>query len=70
MQTLHHYLNHRQQILHSISYHPARRNGIPIVLTDNLATPMRKVKIMMDNVFELLEYDDHGVIYSVTHPGI
>ena len=37
---------------------------------DELATQMRKGKVMMDNIFELLDYDDDGVICSVKYRGV
>ena len=36
---------------------------------DELATQMRKGKIMMDNIFELLDYNDEGGICSVKYRG-
>lgn len=62
--------NHCQQILHSIPGHPARWNDKTIVLMDNLENRMRKGQIMMDNVFELFEYDDNGIICSVKYSGV
>ena len=61
--------NHRKQILYTTCGHPARWNDKTIVLMDELATQMRKGKIMMDNIFELLDYNDEGGICSVKYRG-
>lgn len=60
--------NHHREILYSFLGHPARWNDKTIALMDDLTTQMRKRKIlMMDNIFELLNYDDDGVICSVQY---
>ena len=62
--------NHRREILHSTCGHPSRWNDKTIVLMDELATQMRKGKVMMDNIFELMDYDDNGEICSVKYRGV
>ena len=61
--------NHRCQILHRTSGHPARWNNTAIVLMDDFATLRRTDKIMMDTVFKLYDYDDNGCISSVKYRG-
>ena len=57
--------NHRREMLHSTSGHPSRWNDKAIVLIDEFATQIRKGKVMMDNVFELMDHDDNGEACSV-----
>lgn len=61
--------NHRRQILHTTSGHPARWNDKTIVLHDKFACDLRKGKIMQDHIFELLQKDHNGNICAVKYRG-
>ena len=61
--------NHRRKILHSTPGYPARWNEKIIVLMDELATRLKKGKIVTDNVFELFDYNDNDnvIIFSIKY---
>ena len=61
--------NHRRRILHTTCGHPARWNDKTIVLYDELARGLKNGKIMEDNVFELLQKDDNGLITKMKYRG-
>ena len=61
--------NHRRQILHTTSGHPAMWNDKTIVLYDKFACDLKKGKIMQDHIFELLQKDHNGNICAVKYRG-
>ena len=61
--------NHRRQILHTTSGHPARWNDKTVVLYDELARGLRNGSILEDNTFELLQKENDGLVKKVKYRG-
>ena len=69
MQIIQPYFQPSPKNLYSTSGDPARCNDKTIVLMDELATRLKKGKIVTDNVFELFDYNDNDnvIIFSIKY---